>query len=140
MGWPTGFLLDASTGSPIDLNYSTSPPKAFISNTILAGNNTQLSYTVSSTSPTGWVTADLTNYFNRLNGGNIILATTNDVGLAAPFKYDGTVDFNAIAGSVAASGADFTNTKLPNAFFTSTTYRGAANVGDTWWKTWTRFN
>ena len=140
MGWPTGLLLDASTGTPIDPNYSGASPRAFISNTILAGNNSQLSYTVSTTSPTGWVTADLTNYFNRPTGGNGVLATTSDVGLSAAFKYDVSVDFNANAGSAAAGGADFTNAKLPTAFFSATTYRGAASVGDTWWKTWTKFN
>lgn len=137
MGWPVGLLLDASTGTPIDANYSGSSPKGFISNTILAGNNTQLSYTVSSTSATGWTTAELTSYFNRSGGGNSIIGSTNEVGLASPFKYDGTVDFNAAAGSAAASGVDFA--KLPNSFFTPTSYRGAAGAGDTWWKTWTSF-
>jgi hypothetical protein len=139
MGWPVGLLLDASTGTPIDPNYSGGSPKAFISNTILAGNNSQLSYTASATSPTGWSTADLTAYFNRPGGGNALVATTNDVGLIAPFNYDSSVDFNPASGSQAASGGDFTNNKLTNPFFTSTTYRGAAATGDTWWKTWTSF-
>jgi hypothetical protein len=139
MGWPTGLLLDASTGTPIDLNYSGGSPKAFISNTILAGNNSQLSYTVSTTAATGWATADLTSYINRAGAGNNILANATDAGLTAPFKYDATVDFNANVGSQAASGAVFTSSKLTNSFFTSTTFRGAAGVGDSWWKTWTSF-
>ena len=139
MGWPTGLLLDASTGTPIDLNYSGTSPKAFISNTILAGNNTQLTYTASGTAPTGWTTAEFSAYISRSGAGNSILATTNDVGLTAPFKYDATVDFNANAGSQAASGGAFTSSKLINSFFTQTTFRGAAGVGDSWWKTWTSF-
>ncbi len=139
MGWPTGWNLDGSTGTPTDLNYSVTTPKAFFSNSILAGNNTQLTYSANSGSPTGWSTADLTNYINRTGGGNSILATVADAGLSAPFKYDNTVDFNPAAGAAAATGADFTLSKLSGNFFTATTFRGAAAVGDNWWKTWTKF-
>jgi len=139
MGWPTGLNLDASTGTPTDLNYSAGTPKAFISNTILAGNNTQFTYNASSSAATGWTNTDLMNYFNRTGAGNSVLATTNDVGLIAPFKYDGTVDFNANTGSTAATGGDFTHAKVANPFFTPTAFRGAAGVGDTWWKGWSKF-
>lgn len=139
MGWPTGWNLDGSTGSPTDLNYAGGSPKAFVSNTILAGNSTQLTYTAHATNPTGWTTTDLTNYFNRTGSGNSLFVTTNEAGLVAPFKYDSSVDFNAATGSPAAMGSDFANTKLSNTFFTATSFRGAAGVGDTWWKGWTKF-
>src|SRR5688572_9270253 len=61
MGWPIGWNLDGSTGSPTDLNYSSGTPKAFVSNSILAGNNTALTYSASLGSPTGWTTTDLQN-------------------------------------------------------------------------------
>ena len=139
MGWPLGWNLDAGLGAPTDLNYSAATPKAFVSNTILAGNNTQFTYTSSGSTPTGWTTTDLQNYFNRATGGNSLLATTADVMLTAPFKHDGTADWNPTAGSPALTGADFSNAKVSNNFFTSTTYRGACASGDTWWKTWSRF-
>jgi hypothetical protein len=139
MGWPIGWNLDASTGTPTDNNYSGGSPKAFVSNSILAGNNTQFTYNASASAPTGWSTTDLTAYFNRAGGGNSVLATTNDAGLVAPFKYDNTVDFNAASGSPASMGSDFANSKLTNTFFTSTSFRGAAGVGDAWWKGWTSF-
>jgi hypothetical protein len=139
MGWPIGWNLDGSLGTPTDLNYSASSPKAFVSNTILAGNTTQLTYSASASAPTGWTNTDLTSYFNRAGGGNSLLATTGDVGLIASFKYDNTVDFNPSSGAAAATGADFTLGKLSGGFFAPTTYRGAAAVGDTWWKTWTKF-
>jgi len=139
MGWPTGLNLDGSTGTPTDQNYSGASPRAFISNTILAGNNTQFTYNASTSAPTGWNNTELANYFNRSGGGNAVLSTTNDVGLVAPFKYDGTVDFNANVGSAAATGGDFSNSKIADPFFTQTTFRGAAGVGDNWWKGWTRF-
>ncbi len=139
IGWPVGLLLDASTGTATDLNYTGASPRAFISSTILAGNTSQFSYSASGSTPTGWTTTDLINYFNRSGGGNTVLATTADAGLAAPFKYDASIDINPTAGSAAASGADFSSTKLPNNFFVATTFRGAAGVGDNWWKGWTSF-
>ena len=139
MGWPRGWNLDGSLGTPTDLNYVGGSPKAYVSNTILAGNNTQLIYSASASAPTGWTVTDLTNYFNRAGAGNNLLATTADVGLTAPFKYDNSVDFNPAPGSAAAGGADFSLNKLAGGFFTTTIYRVSSGVGDTWWKTWTKF-
>ena len=139
MGWPRGWNLDGSLGTPTDLNYVGGSPKAYVSNTMLAGNNTQLIYSASASAPTGWTVTDLTNYFNRAGAGNNLLATTADVGLTAPFKYDNSVDFNPAPGSAAAGGADFSLNKLTGGFFTTTTYRGSSGVGDTWWKNWTKF-
>ena len=139
IGWPTGWNLDGSLGSPTDLNYSAASPKAFVSNTILAGNNTPFTYSASISAPTGWTTTDLLNYFNRPAGGNNVFANNSDVMLGAAFKQDGTADWNPAAGSPALTGGDFTSAKVSNSFFTPTTYRGAAAQGDTWWKTWTRF-
>ena len=139
MGWPIGWNLDAGLGTPTDLNYSGATPKAFVANTILAGNNTQFTYTASASAPTGWTTTDLQNYFNRAGGGNNVLTNAADVILNAAFKHDGSADWNPAAGSPALSGAEFSNAKVSNSFFTCTTYRGACASGDTWWKTWTRF-
>ena len=139
MGWPIGWNLDAGLGSPTDLNYAGATPKAFVANTILAGNNTQFTYTASASAPTGWTTTDLQNYFNRAGGGNNVMTNAADVLLNAAFKHDGSADWNPAAGSPALTGAEFSNAKVSNNFFTSTTYRGACASGDTWWKTWTRF-
>jgi hypothetical protein len=139
MGWPTGWLLDASTGSPTDLNYTATTPKAVFNNNILAGNNTPLSYTASASAPTGWALADLTNYVNDPAAGNSILPTAAEVQLTAPFKYDNGADFNPVAGSPALTGASFSHPKLASGF-TPTSYRGACGAGDTWWKVWTKFN
>jgi hypothetical protein len=135
MGWPTGWLLDASTGRATDLNISATG--MVLANNILAGNNTSFAYTANAT-PTGWTVADVTNYFNRANGGNNVLANCSDVNLTAPFKYDNTVDFNPASGSPALSGAAFTDNKLLSGF-TSVTYRGACGSGDNWWKAWTKY-
>ncbi len=139
MGYPTGLNLDGSLGTPTDLNYAGTSPKAVIANTILAGNNNPLVYSASTVAPTGWNNTELANYLNRTGGGNSVLANNSDVGLTNPFKYDGSVDFNPTAGSVAATGGDFTHAKVSNTFFTPASFRGAAAVGDSWWKTWTSF-
>jgi hypothetical protein len=136
MGWPVGLLVDAAVGRPTDLNITGGT--MVLSNNIIASNNTQFSYSASITAPTGWATADLTNYFNQAANGNSVLVTNDDVALTAPFKYDNTVDFNPATGSPALTGAAFTHTKL--AGLTSTgTYRGACASGDTWWRGWTKY-
>jgi hypothetical protein len=136
MGWPTGLLIDASTGTPTDANIAAG--KMVIANTIIAGNNTQINYTASTSAPTGWTAGEATSYFTRADGGNTLIENSTDVGLTSPFKYDG-IDVNAGAGSPAESGASFTHAKVADAFFTPTTYRGAAGPADTWYKTWTKF-
>ena len=85
MGWPSGWNLDGGTGTPTDLNYSAATPKAFVSNTILAGNNTQFTYSASTSAPTGWTTTDLQNYFNRAGGGNSLIATSCGCDAECPF-------------------------------------------------------
>lgn len=137
MGWPTGYLLDGSTGRPTDLNLVNNT--SAVTGVIFGGNNSQFSYSASATSPTGWKSDSVTAYINRTNGANTVLANTADVKLTNPFAYDGGVDFNPASGSAALTGSSFTDPKVNNANFTPTTYRGAASAGDTWWKTWTRF-
>lgn len=136
MGWPVGLLVDAAAGRPTDLNLTSGT--MVLANNILASNNTQFTYTASTSAPTGWTTTDLTNYFNLPANANNVLATNNDVALTAPFKYDNTVDFNPAAASPALTGAAFTNSKLLG--LTAVNYRGATAAGDGWWKGWTKFN
>jgi hypothetical protein len=131
-------LLDASTGTPTDLNVTGASPKALYANNMLAGNKVQLAYTVSAASPTGWTLADYTTYMNRADGGNTFLTNCSDAGLADAFQYNMLVDYNPTSGSPALNGASFTSPKL-STWFTPTTYRGACAEGDNWWKGWTRF-
>ena len=139
MGWPTGWLLDASTGTPTDLNLVAATPKAVYANNIIAGNSTQLSYTASASAPTGWALLDFSNYISRANGGNTLLTNTSDVQLTSPFSYDNAVDFNPQSTSPALTGSAFSDPKLTT-WFTPVAYRGACDASDAWWKTWTRYN
>jgi len=136
MGYPNGLYIDATKGVPTDNNI---PNSLFVQNTIIAGCPTPILYGASSTSPTGATTATITDWFNTAAYGNSILTNNTDVGLTAPFNYTAP-DFNPASGSPAAAGASFSNTKLATgSFFTSVSYKGACAVGDTWWKTWTKF-
>ena len=134
MGYPNGLYIDATKGSPTDLNI---PNSLAVQNTIIAGCPTPVLYGASSTAPTGATTASITAWFNTPAYGNSTLANNSDVGLTAPFNYSNP-DFNPTAGSPAVSGSGFTSAKL--AGLTPVTYKGACAVGDTWWKGWTKFN
>jgi hypothetical protein len=134
MGWPTGLLIDASKGTPIDNNI---PNSLLVQNTIIAGCTTPVKYAASTTSPTGATNTTIADWFSTAAYGNSILPNNTDVGLAAAFNY-AAPDFNPAPGSPAASGASFTDAKLTSGF-TAVTYKGACAPGDTWWKGWTKF-
>ncbi|MDB5280567.1 MAG: hypothetical protein JWR61_5522 [Ferruginibacter sp.] len=138
MGYPNGLYIDATKGVPTDNNISGS---LFVQNTIIAGCPTPVLYSLgtnTNTPLTPNTTATITTWFNTPDYGNSILATNDLVGLTAPFNYS-TPDFNPTSGSPAVTGGSFTHPKLANGF-TSVSYKGACAVGDTWWKTWTKFN
>ena len=143
MGWPTGLLIDASTGTPTDANITGNPAvpnqavNLYIQNFIIAGCATPLKYTVSATAPTGWTTADLTNWYNTAAYNNSILTNCSDVKLTDPFNLSGNPNYIPMAGSPLLTGASFTHAKL--AGFQQVTYRGAVGPDDNWWKTWTKF-
>lgn len=137
MGYPNGLFIDATKGIPTDNNI---PGSLFVQNTIIAGCPTPVLYSLGTNvnvPTTANTTATITAWFNTAAYGNSILANNTDVGLGAPFNYNNP-DFNPTTGSVAATGAGFTHPKLSNGF-TAVTYKGACAVGDTWWKTWTKF-
>jgi len=138
-GWPQGLLIDASKGTPTDLNFSGSNPTLFVQNTIIAGCTTPVKYAPSATAPTGATDASILGWYNTNAYKNSILNENSELALGDPFNYT-TPDFNPTATSPAKSGASFTNAKLTNSFFTSVAYIGACAPGDAWWKTWTRFN
>jgi hypothetical protein len=137
MGYPNGLYIDATKGVPTDNNI---PGSLFVQNTIIAGCPTPVLYSISGNTNvplTANTTATITSWYNTTGYGNSVLTNNNEVGLNAPFNYTAP-DFNPTTGSAAAGGATFTHTKLATGF-TSVAYKGACAVGDTWWKTWTKF-
>jgi hypothetical protein len=137
MGYPNGLYIDATKGVPTDNNIAGS---LFVQNNIIAGSATPVLYSLGSNTNvplTANNTATITEWFNTAAYGNSIFTNNSEVGLTAPFNYT-TPDFNPTAGSVAVTGGAFTHPKLITGF-TPVTYKGACTVGDTWWKTWTKF-
>jgi hypothetical protein len=138
MGYPNGLYIDATKGVPTDNNI---PATLFVQNTIIAGCTTSILYSNTNNTTPPLVpntTATITAWYNTPAYANSILTNNTDVGLTAPFNYTAP-DFNpSSSSSIAAGGAAFTNPKLATGF-TTVTYKGACAVGDTWWKTWTKF-
>jgi hypothetical protein len=144
IGWPQGILIDASTGTPTDLNIADNSLR--IKNTTLAGNTINVKYTASGSSSTGGTDASILTWFSDAANANNILTNAADAKLIQPFNY-GAFDPTPFAGSNGNAqintGASFTDSKLANPFFTTTTFRGAvaaAGVESSWWKGWTKFN
>lgn len=137
MGYPNGLYIDATKGTPTDDNI---PNSLFVQNTIIAGcpNPVIFGRGTNSTTPVHgtWSQTDIISWFNTASYGNSILTNCADVKLNAPFNYT-SPDFNPGAGSPAASGASFTNSKLSG--LQQVSYIGACASGDTWWKTWTKY-
>lgn len=136
MGYPVGLFIDATKGVPTDNNI---PASLMVQNTIIAGCPIPVLFDrgTNATVPAIPNTqATILSWFNTASYGNSILTNNSDVGLTAPFNYTAP-DFNPASGSAAANGASFTNAKLGG--LSSVNYKGACAVGDTWWKTWTRF-
>ena len=138
LGYPVGVFIDATKGIPTDNNI---PNSLFIQNTIIAGCATPVNYALGTNTnvPTNANTAaTITAWFNTAAYGNSTLTNTTDAGLIAPFNYSNP-DFNPSGtASAAATGASYAHPKMAG-FITPVTYKGACAVGDTWWKTWTKF-
>ena len=141
MGWSggsvTGLYIDATKGTPTDLNLAPAGGLNFMNNIISGASANAVKYGASTTAPTGATTASITAWVNTASYANTILPNNTDVALGDPFNYSNP-DFNPTSSSPAATGASFAGTKLSTGF-TQVAYKGACAVGDTWWKTWTSF-
>ncbi len=142
IGWPQGILIDASTGTPTDLNINDNSLR--IKNTTLAGNTINVKYTASGSAATGASDASILAWFTTGNA-NDILTNTSDAKLIQPYNYS-AVDPTPFAGSngnvLINTGASFTDSKVANPFFTVVAFRGAispAGVESNWWKGWARY-
>lgn len=140
IGYPTGLLIDASKGVPIDNNIQSG--SLLFQHNIIAGCATPLSYSPSTTTPTGWDLQSMMNWFNTTNFDNSIFDSNDDVKLKDAFNYNNP-DFTPLDNSPLLQNADFTNSKLMGSFFIPVTYRGAVGPSGEdadWWKGWTKLN
>lgn len=149
VGWSdgitSGLLIDGNKGIPTDLNLAPSGGLNFQNNIIAGTVANAVKYAASTTAPTGATTSSITAWVKTASFNNSLLVTNEAAGLTNPFTL-ATPDFNpSSASAAAATGAAFTDAKLKTKTsnvddFTVVTYKGACAVGDTWWKTWTKFN
>src|SRR6185436_161829 len=141
MGWPQAVLIDASTGTPTDNNIKDSSLR--IRYTTLAGNNTNVKYSASTSAPTGETDASMLTWFNTAYFGNTTLTNASDAKLIQPFNYnnwDPTPFAGANGYQPIITGGNFTDPLLNDPFFSKVTFRGAiapAGEESTWWKGWT---
>lgn len=139
MGWPTGLLIDASKGTPVQGNITAG--KLVVQNTTIAGCATPTKFADNTGTATGWTNADVTNWFGTTAHDNAILAENAEAKLADAFNYSNP-DFTPQAGSPLLNSASFTHAKIAIGF-TPVTFRGAVGTAGTpegdWWKGWTSF-
>lgn len=131
MGFPTGLLLDGTASQTA----ATDGELQIRNTTIVATDPTKL-LTVESGS-----TFDVASWFNNAAFGNQTATTIASQQLANPQNLTAP-DCRPQTGSPLLAGADFTNPRLSNGFFTTTTYRGAFGSND-WtagWANWDALN
>jgi hypothetical protein len=157
MGWPRGLLIDASTGTPTDLNINSGD--LVVKNTIIAGSGNHPSfpawqpvkYSASTNAPTGATDATILDWFSTPANGNRIILTNDSVGYTRPFDYNNP-DFTPFGSpnvlgkpNPIINGYSFTDAKLAgNAFIDkNANFRGGIGPsGDyaSWYKGWCKFN
>ena len=155
LGWKSGVLIDARTGTPTDNNITDNSLR--IKNVTIGSNIDDVKYTPSSSAPTGASDASMLSWFSTVNSLNTIVTNASDASLSSPyattpdFKPTQTVynsgTFNGTLGSINDfnfnSNASFTDAYLQDAFFTTTGFRGAVGLtgsDSNWWVGWTVWN
>lgn len=148
LGWPAGLLIDARNGRVMDLNIMDSTV-SFKNNAIagcgsLAGVDASYLYIASLSTPTGWTTDNVKNFFSNPSFRDTVMTNVSDAKLIAPFNYSAPdfVPFGGANGNqTILNGASFADPKLSSGF-TPVIFRGAcdaAGVNANWWRGWTRF-
>lgn len=148
LGWPTGLLIDATTGRATDRNITDG--NLSIKSVIIAGCKTPVEYAKgSNTDVTGATRETILNWFNTPAYKNRILEKADNL-YTRPFDY-ATPDFipfgNTTSVLVDRPGNVYTTFDDPlvsdNAFITKVDFIGAiAPAGEYagWHKGWTRFS
>lgn len=126
-GFPVGLKIDGTNTG----NNATNGSLQF-KNNIIAGCTQVLD-------PTGMTAPvlDIQAFFNA--GNNSALTNPQDIMAIAPYSYTNP-NFLLSSGSPALSGADFSAANLNNAFFETTTYRGAFDGTNDWTACWANFD
>jgi PKD repeat protein len=132
VGFPTGLKIDGTTTGQGATNGSLQ----FKSNIVAGYLTTPTNRSLDSTGLTTPVFT-MNSWFNA--NGNTAYPNPLSVMAIAPTNYFAP-NFLLQAGSPALSGANFTYPNLNNAFFTTTTYKGAFDGSNDWTACWSNFN
>jgi hypothetical protein len=140
VGMPRGIRMNqqsvydnynTNTGALLN-NVMSAPSTAYSVGTGMTATATNVQ-TLWEASNTTITSTDLTTVYAGLGlNQNIFFGTNTGTG------YSASATFTVTSGTL-ATGADFTNAKLTDAFFTPTTYRGAFGATD-WTDGWAEFN
>lgn len=147
IGWTAGLLLDASTGTATDRNYSDSTLR--LKGILLISCATPLQYTASGT-PTGFTLANFDSTFRAPNNRNRIIAA-NASGeqntYTRPFDYR-TPDFAPFGNSAVVLSASVASSYFDDPILVARPFitrvdflGGVAPSGENanWYKGWTKF-
>jgi hypothetical protein len=127
IGFPTGILVDGSKTATALIAGTDMELKGIV----VAGMTK--SFDTSGTTSTSLA---LTALLGTSGWNDEAKTNTTDAGLNAAYGAGSAFDPSPASGSLLTSGV-VSSSKLANA--TTVSYRGAVSVGDTWWKTWTKF-
>jgi len=125
-GYPTGLLVD---GSKCETNAGNGTLN--IKTSVLAGCTSNFAVASGST----W---DLAAWFNTTTFSNAVLADYSTLNVADAFTLNAPVLLPG-TGSILATGADFSQAPLNDAFFTAVTHRGAFGT-ENWTSGWANFD
>lgn len=129
MGYPVGLLIDGANSANAALGDTLQ-----IKNSIWAGLRAGNGIT---TNASGF---NVNAWFNDAGYRNRTFIQPSEVGLMEPFNLTNP-NLVPIPLSPAVSGASFTNARLQDIFFTTTTYVGAFSPTEARWDaTWTNYN
>lgn len=132
-GFPIGILIDGSKGVSTHNNILSGSLN--IKNTIIAGNTVGLKFADNTTTPTGYTSQNVIDWFNSSSNNNQNLVSVADVGIIS-LNYT-SPNFTPNAQSPLNSGASFNDSNLQG--MQNVSYRGAVSSGDVWYTGWTRF-
>lgn len=123
-GWPIGLFIENDKGSNTQGNATNGDLQ--ITNCVLAGMQENFKTEFDNT------------YFNRENSENFILTNCNDMKVNNPFQLGNPV-FTLKTDSPLNDKANFSDSRIQNAFFEKVDYIGAFGTDD-WTSGWTNFD
>lgn len=132
-GFPIGILIDGSKGISTHNNILSN--NLNIKNTVIAGNTLGLKFADNTTTPTGYTSQNVIDWFNTAAYNNSNVLSVADLGIVSLNYF--VPNFTPNAQSILNSGASFSDNNLQG--MQNVSYIGAVHASDVWYYGWTRF-